>query len=145
MPRAGLRVSSRALRSGAWEPAGGPGGRRREPSERRPAFLSGPLLARLVRGTELWTKSSPGTPVIDIGLSELRESHWAEDLGDFQPVTLAIVADTRLALPALRELVRARLGDRDRAPRRKQVEAPESPCDPIGRGVDSTPAGLPGR
>ena len=50
-PESEVRVPSRALRSGAWNPAGEPGGRRREPSERRPAFLSGPLLARLVRST----------------------------------------------------------------------------------------------
>jgi thiamine pyrophosphate-dependent acetolactate synthase large subunit-like protein len=65
----------------------------------------------------------PGTPIVDIGLAELRQSKWAEDLGDFQPVTLSIVADTRLALPALRELVRSRLGSRDRGPRRKQLAA----------------------
>ena len=63
-----------------------------------------------------------GTPVIDIGLGELRQSRWAEDLGDFQPVTLSIVADTRLALPALRALVRER-DRRDRAPRRKEIGA----------------------
>jgi len=69
------------------------------------------------------SRLAPGTPIIDIGLSELRQSHWAEDLGEFQPATLSIVADTRLALPALRELVRTRLGDRDRGPRRKQLAA----------------------
>ena len=60
------------------------------------------------------------TPIVDIGLSELRQSKWAEDLGDFQPVTLSIVADTRLALPALRTLVRER-GGADRAARRKEL------------------------
>ena len=63
----------------------------------------------------------PGTPIIDIGLAELRQSKWAEDLGDFQPTTLSIVADTRLAIPALRALVRARAGSRDRGPRRKEL------------------------
>jgi acetolactate synthase-1/2/3 large subunit len=63
-----------------------------------------------------------GTPIVDIGLAELRQSKWAEDLGDFQPVTLAIVADTRLALPALRALVRERDGA-DRAARRKEIGA----------------------
>jgi acetolactate synthase-1/2/3 large subunit len=43
-----------------------------------------------------------GTPIVDIGLAELRQSKWAEDLGQFQPVTLSMVADTRLAIPALR-------------------------------------------
>jgi acetolactate synthase-1/2/3 large subunit len=66
---------------------------------------------------------APGTPIIDIGLSELRQSKWAEDLGDFQPVTLSIVADTRLALPALRALVRERSGTQDRAARRKEIGA----------------------
>ena len=69
------------------------------------------------------SRVAPGTPIVDIGLSELRESHWAEDLGDFQPVTLAIVADTRLALPVLRALVRERQGDNDRDARRKQLGA----------------------
>jgi len=64
-----------------------------------------------------------GTPVVDIGLSELRQSKWAEDLGDFQPATLSIVADTRLALPALRALVRERSGAADRATRRKEIGA----------------------
>jgi len=64
-----------------------------------------------------------GTPVIDVGLAELRQSKWAEDLGDFQPVTLSIVADTRLALPVLRALVGERSGSRDRSRRRKEVAA----------------------
>src|SRR5439155_7405295 len=69
------------------------------------------------------SRLAPGTPIVDIGLSELRLSKWAEDLGDFQPVALSIVADTRLALPPLRALVRARLGTRARGPRRKQLGA----------------------
>jgi len=69
------------------------------------------------------SRVAPGTPIVDIGLSELRESHWAEDLGDFQPTTLSIVADTRLALPVLRALVRERQGDNDRDARRKQLGA----------------------
>src|SRR5207249_8147033 len=69
------------------------------------------------------SRLAPGTPIVDIGLSELRQSKWAEDLGDFQPVALSIVADTRLALPPLRALVRERLGTRDRGPRRKQLGA----------------------
>jgi thiamine pyrophosphate-dependent acetolactate synthase large subunit-like protein len=69
------------------------------------------------------SRITPGTPIIDIGVGELRQSKWTEDLGDFQPVTLSIVADTRLALPALRALVRERLGDRDRGPRRRQLAA----------------------
>ncbi len=69
------------------------------------------------------SRLAPGTPIVDLGLSELRQSKWAEDLGDFQPVTLAIVADTRLALPALRALVRERLGSRDRGPRRRELGA----------------------
>ncbi|MGH2490264.1 MAG: thiamine pyrophosphate-binding protein [Candidatus Limnocylindria bacterium] len=66
---------------------------------------------------------APGTPIVDIGLSELRQSKWAEDLGDFQPVTLSIVADTRLALPALRALVRERSGSQDRGARRREIGA----------------------
>ncbi|HET9808434.1 MAG TPA: thiamine pyrophosphate-binding protein [Candidatus Limnocylindria bacterium] len=66
---------------------------------------------------------APETPIVDIGLSELRQSKWAEDLGDFQPVTLSIVADTRLALPALRALVRERGGSDDRDKRRREVGA----------------------
>ncbi len=64
-----------------------------------------------------------GTPIVDVGLSELRMSRWAEDLGDLQPVTLSIVADTRLALPELRKLVRERAGGRDRSARRREVAA----------------------
>ncbi|HJW49818.1 MAG TPA: thiamine pyrophosphate-binding protein [Candidatus Limnocylindria bacterium] len=62
-----------------------------------------------------------GTPIVDIGLSELRQSQWAEDRGEFQPVRLSIVADTRLALPALRALVRERSAAGDRAGRRKEI------------------------
>jgi thiamine pyrophosphate-dependent acetolactate synthase large subunit-like protein len=69
------------------------------------------------------SRLAPGTPVVDIGLSELRQSKWAEDLGDFQPVTLSIVADTRLALPPLRALVRELIGSRDRGPRRRELAA----------------------
>jgi acetolactate synthase-1/2/3 large subunit len=64
-----------------------------------------------------------GTPIVDIGLSELRQSQWAEDRGEFQPVTLSIVADTRLALPALRALVAERSAAGDRAARRKEIGA----------------------
>ena len=66
---------------------------------------------------------TPGTPIVDIGLAELRLSKWAEDLGDFQPVTLSIVADTRLALPELRRLVRERARGRDTGARRKAIAA----------------------
>jgi acetolactate synthase-1/2/3 large subunit len=65
----------------------------------------------------------PGTPIVDIGLAELRQSKWAEDLGDFQPTTLSIVADTRLAIPALRALVGSRAGSGDRGARRKELAA----------------------
>jgi acetolactate synthase-1/2/3 large subunit len=69
------------------------------------------------------SRLAPGTPIVDIGLSELRISKWAEDLGDFQPVTLSVVADTRLALPELRRLVRERTKGRDVSPRRRAVAA----------------------
>jgi acetolactate synthase-1/2/3 large subunit len=69
------------------------------------------------------SRLAPGTPIIDVGLSELRQTKWTEDLGDFQPVTLSIVADTRLALPPLRALVRERLGRHDRSARRKELAA----------------------
>lgn len=62
-----------------------------------------------------------GTPIIDLGLSELRQSQWSEDLGQFQPVELSIVADTRLALPELRRLISER-APRDRSQRRAEVE-----------------------
>ena len=62
-------------------------------------------------------RTRAGTPIVDLGLSELRHSQWAEDLGQFQPVTLSIVADTRLALPALRLAVRERAKGRDRSAR----------------------------
>ena len=69
------------------------------------------------------SRLAPGTPIVDIGLSELRLSKWAEDLGDFQPVTLSIVADTRLALPELRRLLRERMRGRDRTARRNAIAA----------------------
>jgi acetolactate synthase-1/2/3 large subunit len=62
-----------------------------------------------------------GCPVVDIGLAELRQSKWAEDLGQFQPVTLSIVADTSLAIPSLRAAARER-GTRDRAARCAELE-----------------------
>jgi acetolactate synthase-1/2/3 large subunit len=63
-------------------------------------------LHRLDRTTHQKQARIPkGCTLIDIGLMELRSSKWSEDLGAFQPVDLAIVADTSLALPALRELV----------------------------------------
>src|SRR5437879_2310668 len=46
--------------------------------------------------------------IVDIGLMELRSSKWSEDIGQFQPVDVSIVADTRLALPALRGLLEKR-------------------------------------
>src|SRR2546430_907221 len=46
--------------------------------------------------------------IVDVGLMELRSSKWSEDTGQFQPVDLSIVADTRLALPALRGLLEKR-------------------------------------
>jgi thiamine pyrophosphate-dependent acetolactate synthase large subunit-like protein len=69
------------------------------------------------------SRLAPGTPIVDIGLSELRMSKWAEDLGDFQPVTLSVVANTRLALPELRRLVRERTKGRDVSARRRAVAA----------------------
>ncbi len=63
-----------------------------------------------------------GCPIVDLGLAELRQSKWAEDLGAFQPATLSIVADTRLALPALRERL-AQQAKRDRAARRATLAA----------------------
>ncbi len=66
----------------------------------------------------------PGTQVVDLGVAELRQSKWSEDLGQFQPVTLSIVADTRLALPALRAALSGRLGDASaRQTRRKRIAA----------------------
>ena len=62
------------------------------------------------------TRYRAGTPIVDIGLAELRQSKWAEDLGQFQPVTLSIVADTQLAIPALRAAVR-QTAPRDRSAR----------------------------
>ncbi|MGH2378071.1 MAG: thiamine pyrophosphate-binding protein [Candidatus Limnocylindria bacterium] len=68
-------------------------------------------------------RTPPGCVVIDVGLSELRSSKWSEDLGEFQPVDLSIVADTRLALPALRDALRERIGAGadDREARRERI------------------------
>src|SRR5439155_742729 len=62
------------------------------------------------------TRYRAGTPIVDLGRAELRKSKWAEDLGQFQPVTLSIVADTQLAIPALRAAVR-QTAPRDRSAR----------------------------
>ena len=65
-------------------------------------------LNRLDRSTHEKQRRIPEKcTIIDLGLMELRSSKWSEDLGAFQPVDLSIVADTALALPALRELVAA--------------------------------------
>jgi acetolactate synthase-1/2/3 large subunit len=65
-------------------------------------------LNRLDRTTHSKQRRIPdGCQIIDLGLMELRSSKWSEDIGQFQPVDLSIVADTALALPALRELVAA--------------------------------------
>ena len=64
-----------------------------------------------------------GTPVVDLGLAELRQSKWSEDLGQFQPVALSIVADTRLALPALRDALRGRIDTAARDARCARVAA----------------------
>jgi acetolactate synthase-1/2/3 large subunit len=65
-------------------------------------------LNRLDRSTHQKQSRIPaGCTIIDLGLMELRSSKWSEDLGAFQPVDLAIVADSALALPALRELISA--------------------------------------
>jgi thiamine pyrophosphate-dependent acetolactate synthase large subunit-like protein len=65
-------------------------------------------LNRLDRTTHEKQRRIPATcTIIDLGLMELRSSKWSEDLGAFQPVDLSIVADSALALPALRELVAA--------------------------------------
>jgi acetolactate synthase-1/2/3 large subunit len=65
-------------------------------------------LNRLDRATHEKQRRIPdGCTIIDLGLMELRSSKWSEDIGQFQPVDLSIVADSALALPALRELVAA--------------------------------------
>ena len=65
-------------------------------------------LNRLDRSTHQKQRRIPdGCTIIDIGLMELRSSKWSEDVGQFQPVDQSIVADTSLALPALRELIAA--------------------------------------
>ncbi len=70
------------------------------------------------------TRIKPDTKVIDLGLAEYRQSKWSEDLGQFQPVQLSIVGDTRLALPALRTVLRDRLGDASaREARREKIAA----------------------
>jgi acetolactate synthase-1/2/3 large subunit len=66
-------------------------------------------LNRLDRAThEKQTRIPAGCAIVDIGLMELRSSKWSEDIGQFQPVDLSIVADTRLGLPALRALLERR-------------------------------------
>jgi thiamine pyrophosphate-dependent acetolactate synthase large subunit-like protein len=90
-------------------------------------------LNRLDRSThEKQSRIPAGCAIVDIGLGELRSSKWSEDIGQFQPVDLSILADTRLALPPLRVLLekqrtpkwaerRARL-EKDNAALRAEVE-----------------------
>src|SRR5439155_3569929 len=66
-------------------------------------------LNRLDRSThEKQSRIPEGCAIVEIGLMELRSSKWSEDIGQFQPVDLSIVADTRLALPELRALLEKR-------------------------------------
>ena len=66
-------------------------------------------LNRLDRTThEKQSRIRAGCAIVQIGLMELRSSKWSEDIGQFQPVDLSIVADTRLALPELRALLEKR-------------------------------------
>jgi acetolactate synthase-1/2/3 large subunit len=66
-------------------------------------------LNRLDRRTdEKQSRIPKGCAIVDIGLMELRSSKWSEDIGQFQPADLSILADTRLALPALRTLLEKR-------------------------------------
>jgi acetolactate synthase-1/2/3 large subunit len=67
------------------------------------------------------TRVPAGCAIVDIGLSELRQSKWAEDLGQFQPVSLSVVADTSLAIPALRAALRSQPA-RDRSARCAELE-----------------------
>ena len=79
-------------------------------------------LNRLDRTThEKQSRIPEGCAIVDIGLMELRSSKWSEDVGQFQPVDLSIVADTRLALPALREILVKRQSPKWAA-RRARVE-----------------------
>ena len=72
-------------------------------------------LYRLDRTThEKLPRIPRGCRIIDIGLGELRGSNWSEDLGQFQPVELAIVADTALALPELRRALGGRIDPKAR-------------------------------
>jgi acetolactate synthase-1/2/3 large subunit len=83
-------------------------------------------LNRLDRVTNAKTpRTRSGVKVIDIGLAEYRVSKWSEDLGQFQPVALSIVGDSRLALPALRTALgeRLRAGADERAARRAALAA----------------------
>ena len=62
-----------------------------------------------------------GCTIVDVGLAELRQSKWAEDLGQFQPVSLSVLADTSLAIPALRTALRSQPA-RDRGARCAELE-----------------------
>ncbi|TME68128.1 MAG: thiamine pyrophosphate-binding protein, partial [Chloroflexi bacterium] len=79
-------------------------------------------LNRLDRTThEKQSRIRAGCAIVQIGLMELRSSKWSEDIGQFQPVDLSIVADTRLALPALRALL-SKLQSPKWAERRARLE-----------------------
>src|SRR5207247_1902763 len=62
-------------------------------------------------------------PVPAIAPPELPPCKWAEALGAFQPVTLPVVADTRLALPELDRLLRDGMRGREVSARRRGIAA----------------------
>ena len=81
-------------------------------------------LYRLDRTThEKLPRIPAGCRIIDVGLGELRASKWSEDLGQFQPVDLAIVADTALALPELRRAIGGRVDPKARQRRMSAATA----------------------
>ena len=77
---------------------------------------------RTTSSPRVWSLSD-GTKVISLSTAELLVRSWSADHQRIQPVELSLVGDTRVALPALAELVaeRVRPGDAVREERRARL------------------------
>ena len=67
-------------------------------------------------GPRTWSLS-PGAKVISLSAAELLVHSWSSDYNRLQPVDLALVGDTKVALPALASLVAERLRPADKGMR----------------------------
>lgn len=83
--------------------------------------LHGALFARTGEGWAARTR--PGARVISLSVTPLLARSWAADYQALAPVDLDLVGDTRVALPALADLVAGRLGEGRKAEREERRRA----------------------